>query len=270
MNWLIEPFQFEFMQRSLLAGALVVVITSTVGVWVVLRGLSFMGDALAHGVLPGIALGTLLGFHPMLGAAVSAVVMVAGIDLVHRRSGLSEDTGIGLLFVGMLALGVIVVSGDRSFAGDLTAILFGDALAVSPTDLIVLTMAAAVAIVVSLFFYRSFLAMSFNEEKAQLLRMNPQLAHFVLLSLVTMAVVTSFSTVGSLLVFAMLVAPPATAILVVRRLGTVIATAIGLGWLAVGSGLLVSWYSGTAAGATIAGMTVLFFFVVLGLRRSPG
>jgi ABC-type Mn2+/Zn2+ transport system permease subunit len=101
MNWLTEPFSNEFMLQALLAGVLAVVTTSLIGTWVVLRGLSFMGDAMAHGVLPGIALAFVWGFDLTVGAVLSAVVMIAGIDYVHRRARLSEDTAIGLLFVGL-------------------------------------------------------------------------------------------------------------------------------------------------------------------------
>ena len=125
MDVLFEAFEPAFMQRALIGGLLAVVATSLVGTWVVLRGLSFLGDALAHGVLPGIAVAVLVGVDPSIGAFVAAVVMVAVISLVNRQSGLSEDTGIGLLFVGMLALGVVIISRSDSFSGDLTSFLFG-------------------------------------------------------------------------------------------------------------------------------------------------
>ena len=123
MDWLTEPFQYAFMQRALVAGLLAVAMTSTIGTWVVIRGMTFVGDALAHGVLPGIAVAVLIGVDPSIGAVVAALVMVALISLVNRQSGLSEDTGIGLLFVGMLALGVVIISRSDGFTGDLTSFL---------------------------------------------------------------------------------------------------------------------------------------------------
>ncbi len=263
MTWLTEPFAPEFMQRALLAGLLVALVASVVGTWVVLRGLSFMGDALAHGVLPGIALGVLFGFSQFIGALASALVMVWGIAVIHRKARLSEDTGIGLLFVGMLALGVIIISRTSSYAGSLTGILFGDALGVTTTDLVVLGLGAATTVVVSAIFYRPFLALSFNEDKARLLGMRPRFAHAVMLGLVTLAVVVAFRTVGTLLVFGLLIAPPATAALVTRRVPTMMFTGIGLGALAVSGGLLLSYHLDTAAGATMAGLAVGLFFVVL-------
>jgi ABC-type Mn2+/Zn2+ transport system permease subunit len=263
MDWLTAPLSEPFMERALLGGILVALTTSVVGTWVVMRGLSFMGDALAHGVLPGIALAVVVGFDVTLGAALSALVMIGGINLVHRRSRLSEDAGIGLLFVGMLALGVIIISRAGSYAGSLSGILFGDALGVTTGDLVLIATGTAVALAASVVFYRPFLALAFNEQKAEVLGLRPSLANAVLLTLITLAVVTSFRTVGSLLVFGLLVAPPATAALVSRRVPVMMVVAAGIGILAVLVGLLISWYAGTAAGATMAGVAVATFFAVL-------
>lgn len=263
MDWLTDPFSFDFMQRALAAGVLAVLTTSLVGTWVILRGLAFMGDALAHGVLPGIAVALLLGIHPMLGAAVAAVIMVGAISLVHRTTRLTEDTGIGLLFVGMLALGVIVISRSGSFAVDLVAILFGDVLGTSWGDLVIQGVAAAIAVGGVVLFYRPLLVLSFNEQKAATLGLRPRLAHLVMMGLITVAVVASFPTVGALLVFGLLIAPPATAVLVARRVPTVMVTASVLGTVEVTAGLLISFHLDTAAGATMSGLAVAVFFVVL-------
>lgn len=263
LDWLTDPFRLDFMQRALVGGVLTVLVTALVGTWVVLRGLSFLGDALAHGVLPGIALAVVWGFDPTLGAVVSALVMAGGITFVHRATRLREDTGIGLLFVGMLALGVVILSRSPAYTGSLTGILFGNLLGVGSGDLVLLAVAAAVTLAGSFLFYRGFLALSFNEQKAEVLGLRPRLAHLALLGLVTLAVVTSFRTVGTLLVFGLLVAPPATAVLVARRVPTVMATAVGIGMLAVVSGLVVSYHARTAASATMAGISVALFFVVL-------
>ena len=267
MDWLLEPFEFAFQQRALLAGSLAAVAAAIVGTWVVLRGMSFFGDALVHGVIPGIALAFLLDIPPLIGAAIAAVVMVAGIGLVHRLASFSEDTGIGLLFVGMLALGVILVSRLESFAGSLTAILFGDALGVTGSDLTSLAIVAGVVVVVSIVFYRPFLVLAFNEEKASMLGLRPTLAHFVLLTLITLAIVGSFRTVGTLLVFGLLIGPAATAALISRRVPTTMALASAIGVVSVAVGLLVSYHLGTAASATVAIIPVIAFFVVLVTRR---
>lgn len=263
IGWFLDPFQYAFMQRALLGGALAAAICAVVGTWVVLRGLAFMGDALAHGVLPGIALAFLWGFDLTLGALASAAVMVAGINLVNRRGNLREDTGIGLLFVGMLALGVIIISRASTFSTELTGFLFGNVLGVTTTDLRTQAVAAVLTIVACTLLYRPFLALAFNQEKAALLGMRPRLANVVLLGLIAIAVVSSFRAVGTLLVFGLLIAPPATASLLVRRVPTMMVTAAAIGVASVALGLVLSFHYDTAAGATMAGTAVLVFFVVL-------
>ena len=266
MEWLTDPFAFGFMQRSLIAALLAVATTSAIGTWVVLRGLSFMGDALAHGVVPGVAIAFLLDVHLALGAAVAAIVMIGAISLIHRTASLTEDTAIGLLFVGMLALGVIVISRSGSFAVDLVAILFGDVLGTTTFDVVVQAIAAVITITGVAVFYRPLLVLAFNEEKAEVLGLNPALTHFVMMSLITLAVVTSFQTVGTLLVFGLLVAPPATASLVVRRMPLMMVTAAGFGAVAAVAGLVISFHFDTSAGATMSGLAVALFFVTLAAK----
>jgi ABC-type Mn2+/Zn2+ transport system permease subunit len=270
VDWLIEPFALAFQQRALIAGLLAAITTSTVGTWVVIRGMSFMGDALVHGVVPGIAMAVLFGFDPLIGATVAAIVMIAGIDLVHRQTRFSEDTGIGLLFVGMLALGVIFISRTNAYSGSLTAILFGDVLGVAPADIVVLAVVAGLAVAASAALYRPFLVLSFNRSKALMLGLRPDLAHVAMLALITMAVVGSFRTVGTLLVFGLLVGPPATAALLVRRVPTMMLTAVGLGVLAVVLGLIISYHAGTAGSATMAAVSIAGFFLVLAIRAVFG
>jgi ABC-type Mn2+/Zn2+ transport system permease subunit len=266
LEWLTEPFSVHFMQQALLGGLLAAVTTSLIGTWVVIRGMAFMGDALAHGVLPGIALAFVLGLDLTLGAVAGALLMVGGIAFVHRKAGLREDTGIGLLFVGMLALGVIVVSRLPSFTTSLTSFLFGDILGVRTSDLLIQAAAALVAVVGIALLYRPLLVLSFNEAKAQVLCLHPRLAVIAMLALLTLAIVTSFRAVGTLLVFGLLIAPPATAALLARSVPAMMLTAAGLGSAAVVIGLLASWHLGTAAGATVAAVAVLTFFVVLVAR----
>ncbi len=267
-SWWIEPFTANvFMQRALLAGLLAVVATSVVGTWVVLRGMTFLGDALAHGVLPGIALAVVIGVSPTLGALVAAAVMVGGVHVVRRHSPLPEDASIGLLFVGMLALAVVIVSaGATADVGDLHRVLFGSVTGLEAADLWRQAVAAAIAVVGAFAFHRAFLVLTFDETQAALLGLRPRLTHLVLMGLVAMSVVASFEAVGSLLVFAFLVAPPATAVLVVRRIPLVMATAVGVGSVAVVLGALISYHHDTAAGATMALVAVLFCFAVMGVR----
>lgn len=262
-----EPFAYTFMRNALAAGLLTVVASSLIGTWVVLRGMSFMGDALAHGVLPGIAIAFLLGGNLMLGAAMGAVVMIGGVSLASSRSRLGVDTSIGLLFVGMLAAGVAIISKRGAYSGDLTTILFGDPIGVTRADLRTALIATLVALLATVVLYRPFLVLAFSRDKAEVLGLRPGLTHLAMLGLIAMVIVTSFQTVGTLLVFAFIVAPPATAALVSRRVLVMMAVAVLVGSLGVVVGLLVSFHAATATAPTIAGLTVLAFFAVLTVRE---
>lgn len=262
-NFFADAFASDITRRALVGGLIAATTTSLIGTWVVLRGLAFFGDAMAHGVLPGIALAVIWGFDLTLGAMASAIVMVFGINLVHRTTRLGDDTGIGLLFVGMLALGVVIISRADTFAGDLTAFLFGDVLGVRDAEIRLGLAALAVTVVGLVLGHRSFLALSVNRDKAQTLSLRPGVAHFVMLTLLAVSVVASFRVVGTLLVFGLLVAPPATAVLLVRRIPIAMIVAVGFGWLSVVLGLAISYHADTAASATMAGVAVAQFFVVL-------
>jgi zinc/manganese transport system permease protein len=256
MTWLTDPLSADFMLRALLGGVLVASICAVVGTWVVVRGMAFLGEAMAHGMLPGVALASLLGLPVIAGAAVSAMAMSLGVGLITRRGRLSNDTSIGLLFVGMLALGVIIVSHSRSFATDLTAILFGDVLAIQPGDLVVLAIALGVTVLLATLFHRSFVALVFDPRVARTLGLRPRLAQVVLVGLVTLAVVASYGAVGSLLVVGLLLAPAVAAGHWVRRIPAIMVLAAVLGGTAVVGGLLISWHAATAAGASIAATSI--------------
>jgi len=266
MDWLTEPFALAFQQRALVGGALAALALAVVGTWVVIRGMTFLGDALVHGVIPGIAAAILLDFNVLLGAALAATVMIAGINLVHRQTAFSEDTGIGLLFVGMLGLGVILISRSESYTGSLTGILFGDVLGVTATDLVLLGVVAGIVLVVSTSLYRNFLVLSFNEHKATMLGLRPRLAHLALLGLTTVSIVGSFQTVGTLLVFGLLVGPAATAALLVKRVPAMMITAAAIGVLSVAIGLVISYHANTSGSATISVVPIVLFFTVLTFR----
>ena len=251
------------MQRALLGAMLAVVATSLVGTWVVLRGLSFLGDALAHGVIPGIALAVLWGFSPIVGALAAAAVMGGLVTVVTNRAGVREDTGIGLLFVGMLSLGIMIVSKARSFTTEVTALLFGDILGVTRKDINGQFVAAVIVVVATIVLYRPFLALTFNRMKARSLGMRPGATHIALMVLLAISIVASFQAVGTLLVFGLLVGPPATASLITRRVPLMMVLSMLFGALAVVAGLAVSFHAGTAGGATMAGFSVAQFFIVL-------
>lgn len=267
ITWFTTAFEPEFMQRALIGGLAAVIATSVVGTWVVLRGLAFLGDALAHGVIPGIALAVLWGFSPIVGALGAALVMSGAVTLLNSRTQVREDTGVGLLFVGMLSLGVVIISRSQSFATDVTALLFGDVLGVTAADIRGQMIAAVVVVGVTVVAYRPFLALTFNAEKAATLGMRPRLTHAILLALLAVSIVASFQAIGTLLVFGLLIGPPATASLVVRRVPLIMMVSVALGMASVVGGLVISYHYDTAGGATIAGLSVLGFFVTLTVKE---
>lgn len=266
MDWLIDPFSHAFQLRALVAGSLAAVVFAVVGTWVVIRGMTFLGDALVHGVIPGIALAVLFDFNVLLGAVGAALVMIAGINFVHRQTEFSEDTGIGLLFAGMLSVGVILISTTPNASRTLTAILFGNVLAVSASDIAVLAAVAVVSVAGTMLLFRRLVALSFNERKAELLGLNPRATHAMLLVLITLAIVGSFQTVGTLLVFGLMVGPPATAALLVRRIPTMMITAGAIGVFSVVTGLVISYHADTSGSATMALIPIVLFFSVLGVK----
>lgn len=252
VSLLLDPFSTAFVARALVGGVLVAVICGVVGTWVVIRGMAFFGEAIGHGMLPGVALATVLGFPALMGGAVSAVAMSAAIGALQKRGKLSYDTTIGLLFVTMLSVGVIIMSHSGSFATDATAILFGDILAIRGPELITLAAALAVTLAVAAHFHRAFVAAAFDPRVAQTLGLRPRVAQVALVGLVTLAVVASYQAVGTLLVVALLLAPVVAANRWTRRIPSTMALAAVFGSAAVVIGLLASWHAGTAAGSSIA------------------
>ena len=267
MEWLLEPFALGFQQRALIGGILAGLMSSIVGTWLVLRGMSFFGDAFVHGVVPGIAAAVVLDVNPVIGATIAAAVMVSAIEIVHRQTALSEDTAIGLLFVGMLGLGVVIISRSDNYTGSLTAILFGDALGVTATDLLWQGLLTIVIVIVATLLYRPLLALSFNREKAELWGLAPRRAHAALLVLIAAAVIGSYQSVGTLLVFGLLVGPPATASLIARTVPRMMLIAAGISVVSVWIGLTASYHLGTAGSATMAIVPIVIFFVVLAVTR---
>jgi len=264
MNWLVDPFvNNTFLLRALAAGILVSILCGIVGTFIILRGLAFIGDALAHGVLPGIAIAILLGIPGIIGASASALVMIGGISLITRRSNLSSDTAIGLLFVGMLALGVVIVSRSTSFTGDIVRVLFGEILGIDSSAIILLLIATLLIAVTALICARPFLLLCFNPEQAQVSGFSPRLYHGIMLAMIAVSVIVSFQTVGTLLVFGMLLAPAGAGALLARRVEAMMVWAAVLGSVSVYIGLLTSYYFNLAAGSAVVLVATLLFFLVL-------
>ena len=262
MNYLVDPFaNNEFMRLALFGGILVAFTCAIAGTFVVLRGLAFVGDALAHGVLPGIATAMLLGFSGILGAAVGAAVMMGGVSIVTRKFRLSGDTAIGLLFVGMLALGVMITSRSSSFVGDLARILFGELLGITTTDLAWQFAALVIVGAIAFVSRRPFLLLSVDDGLARTSGFSARLFHNVMLTMVAITVIASFQTVGTLLVLGMLIAPAATGSLFARRIESMMLIAALVGSLSTYIGLLISYHYDLAAGASIVLTAVVIFAI---------
>ena len=268
MDWLITPFSSNgFMLQALVAGVLVSIACAIAGTFVILRGLAFIGDALAHGVLPGIATAVLVGFPGIIGAAIGAVFMIGGITIITQRSRLSSDTAIGLLFIGMLSLGVVIVSRSNSFTGDLTSILFGEILGISISSILIQLAVTVVIAITAFICARPFLLLSFDPEQAQVAGFSSRFYHYVMLFMIAATVIVSFQTVGTLLVFGLLIAPAGAGALLARRIEAMIAWAIVFGALSMYFGLLISYHFNLAAGAAIILVTVVIFFAVFVIQN---
>ncbi len=261
INWLVEPLTYAFMQRGLLAALMVGLICSVVGSYVVLRGMSYLGDALAHAILPGVAVAYLLQGNLTLGALVAAVTVALLISLFSRQGTIKEDTAIGIWFAAALALGVALISSIRSYAVDLTHILFGNVLGVSNQDLLLTAVLGGVVLVSIFLLYKPLLVLSFDPVLAATLRLPRNLLRTLLLVLLALAIVVSLQTVGVGLVAAMLVTPAATAYLLAWRLSRMMALSAVFGMVSSLVGLYASYYLNIASGAAIVLTATLIFIL---------
>jgi manganese/iron transport system permease protein len=270
LDFLLEPFTYAFMLRGLVAVIMVGIVSALVGTYVVLRGMAFLGDALAHAILPGLAIGYLIGdgasgplFWWGLG---TAVVTSLGIGALSRSANVKEDTAIGILFAGMFALGVALISSIRSYAVDLAHFLFGDVLGVSVSDLWLTGILGLVIVLVIFGFYKEFLVLSFDPVLATTLRLPTGLLEGVQLVLIAVTIVVSLQTVGVALMVAMLVTPAATAYLLTKRLPVMMALAAAIGALSGVIGLYLSFYISIASGAAIVLTCTAIFLVTWGIK----
>jgi manganese/iron transport system permease protein len=276
VDFVIDPFEAEFVRTGALAAAIVGVLCGVVGCYVVLRGMALMADSLAHGVLPGIAIGFVLTAEAggadvdqvaiTIGALAAGLVTAVMTSLVLRRSGLREETAAGVVFVFMLALGVAVTSRVEGYSVDLTAFLFGDVLGVESGEIPVAAILTAAVLALVAVLYRPFLLLSFDRQRAAALGLPVNALHTLMLVVLAVAVVVGFRVVGALLVLGLLIAPPAAAALVTRRLPAMMAVSAGTAALSAPIGLLVSWHLDIAAGPAIVLVSVAAFAAALAVR----
>lgn len=267
MNFLLEPLTYAFMQRGLLAGTMVGILCAVIGTYVVLRGMAFLGDALAHAILPGVAIAYLFGGNLLLGALVAAVVVAIGIGYFSRQGTVKEDTAIGILFAAALSLGVAMISSIRTYAVDLSHILFGNVLGVSPTDLWLTAGLGLVVLLTVFLLYRPFMVISFDPVLAATLRLPTELLRNIMLILLAVTIVVSLQTVGVGLGAAMLVTPAATAYLLTKRLSSMMLVSAALGALSSVVGLYISYYLNIVSGSAIVLTATMIFMLVFLLKR---
>ena len=264
--FLLEPLEYVFMQRGMTAAVLVGIVCALVGTYIVLRGMAFFGDALAHSILPGIAVGYVVnggaGGSLFWWGLVTAVLASLGIGSISKRAKLSEDTSIGIIFAGMFALGIALISTVGGFAVDLAHLLFGNVLGVTSQDLWLITGLGGVVIFLIVFFYKEFMVLSFDPVLASTLRLPVRLLEGLLRIMIAVTIVVSLQTVGIALMVAMLVTPSATAFLLTKRmhhmmlLSSLFAVSAGV------LGLYVSFYLGIPSGAAIVLVSTFIFLIV--------
>ncbi|MDI6696538.1 MAG: metal ABC transporter permease [Anaerolineales bacterium] len=265
--WLLTPFSLVFMQRGLLAALIVGVLCAIVGSYVVLRSMAFLGDALAHAILPGVAIAYLMGENLIIGALIAAVLVALGINALSQRGAIKEDTAIGILFAASLALGVVIISRIRTYATDLNHILFGNLLGVNAADLWLTGILALLVLLSIALLYRPFLIVSFDPILATTLHLPIKLLNNLMLIMIALTIVISIQTVGVGLVAAMLVTPAATAYLLARRLPTMMALSAIFGAISSLTGLYLSYYADIPSGAAI--VLVATFIFLLAFFFSP-
>lgn len=273
---LIEPFRADFMRTGVAAAAIVGIVCGVVGCYVILRGMALVADSLAHGVLPGIALVFMLtagstGGEPdrlalSAGGLGAGMVTAAATAALLRRSRFREDTAAAVVFVFMLALGVVLISSVDGYAVDLTSFLFGDVLGVTAGEVWVTAGLTAVVLALVALLYRPFLLISFDRRRAAALGLPVERLHMAMLLLLALAVVIGFRVVGALLVLGMLIAPPAAAALLTRRLPAMMALSAGIAAASAPVGLLLSWHLDLAAGAAIVLVAVGVFIALVAVR----
>jgi ABC-type Mn2+/Zn2+ transport system permease subunit len=270
LDWLFTPLTYGFMQRGLAASLMVGVLCAVVGCYVVLRSMAFLGDAMAHSILPGVAVAYLLKGNLLVGALVAAVIVALSIGLLSRQGTIKEDTAIGILFAAALSLGIALISTAKTYARDLTHILFGNVLGVGTGDLW-LTAGVGLAVLITIgVFYKEFLVVSFDPVLAATLRLPAEMLRTLMLILIALTIVVSLQTVGVGLVTAMLVTPAATASLLTRRLPSMMAVSAAVGALSAIAGLYLSFYINMASGAAVVLVATTLFLVVFLLAPGRG
>jgi manganese/iron transport system permease protein len=268
--WLGEPFAHAFMQRALIEVILMGAVTGAIGTYVVLRGLSFIGDALSHAIFPGVVIAFLLGRSVFLGALAFGLFTSASIVVLATTRRVKEDSAIGVLFAGSFALGVVLISTTRSYSRDLAAFLFGNVLGVTTTDIALSATIGGLVLLLLVLFHKELLLVAFDREAAQAIGVPVFWVNLLLLAMVSLTIVVSLSAVGNILVVAMLVTPAASARLLTDRLPVMLGLSAAIGAMSGVVGLMISYHANVAAGGTIVLVATVLFGLVWLLAPSHG
>ena len=265
VEYLLEPLQFGFVQRGIMASVLVAVVCGVLGSFVVLKKLAFIGDALAHASFGGVALAFVLGLNVYVGAFVFALATALGIGVVTERGRVSSDTAIGVLFSGTFAFGILIISRVDEYTTDLFGYLFGDVLSITDSDLWRMAAFGLLVLALVAVFYRQLLFVAFDPVVAAASGLPARSLEYLLLALLGITIVTAIQAVGIVLVVALLVTPAATASLLTRRFHRMMLLSSTIGGFSAVLGIYLSYYLDLASGAAIILVATVLFFVALAL-----
>ncbi|NLJ73367.1 MAG: metal ABC transporter permease [Firmicutes bacterium] len=264
---LLEPFQYSFMIRAFIGTGIIAVVAAVVGTFVVLKGLAFMGDAIAHTTFTGIAFALLIGVNIYFGALVFALITALGVVFLTRVTKVKDDTALAILFTGVFALGIIILAALPGFAGDLNSLLLGSVMAIQSREIwLIIGVAVLIGIMMWVFFSR-FVFAAFDPVGAEAAGFPVAFFQSLLLAAVAVAIVISIQAVGVILVVALLITPAATGSLVTKRIGPLMAVAAGNGLLSAFGGLYISYYLGAPPGATVVLVATALFAVTLVISK---
>jgi manganese/iron transport system permease protein len=270
VHWVVDPFAYAFMQRALVEVILMGAVAGAIGTYMVLRGLSFLGDALSHAIFPGVVIAFLLGRSVFLGALAFGVLTSASIVVLATTRRVKEDSAIGVLFAGFFALGVVLISTTRNYMRDLAAFLFGNVLGVTTYDIGLSAVVEAVVLLLLVLFHKELLLVAFDREAAQAMGVPVFWVNLLLLVMISLTIVVSLSAVGNILVVAMLVTPAAAARLLTDRLPVMLGLSAAIGAMSGVAGLVISYHANVAAGGTIVLVATGVFGLVWLLAPSHG
>jgi len=269
-NIIIEPFTHSFMQRGLIVALIVGIVCSIIGCFIVIRSMAFLGDALAHSILPGIAIAYIVKGNLFIGALIAAIVVSFGIGFLSKHPNIKEDTAIGILFTAAFAVGIAIMSTIKTFATDLSHILFGNILGVGFSDIIFVLVIAVIILLILFLFYKEFMIISFDPIFAYTRKIKVNFFNYLLLVMISLTIVISIQTVGVVLVAAMLVTPSATAYLISKRLKNMMIFSALFGILSSIIGLYLSYFANIASGAAIVICSTTIFLIVFLFSPSKG